>query len=172
MSDHRAHVRWHLAGGEFTKGQYSREHAWTFDGGVTVPASASPSNVRVPFSNPACVDPEEAYVAAIASCHMLTFLYLASRDGLEVLSYEDEAVGRMTPNERGTPWVSSVVLAPRIVYGAGGAPSAEREAELHHRAHEGCFIANSVRTDIRVRGVASHEAGAGAGGQADGQADG
>jgi organic hydroperoxide reductase OsmC/OhrA len=131
------------------KGTYSREHVWAFDGGVTVPASSAPSAVKVPYSNPDNVDPEEAYTAAIASCHMLTFLYVAARQGIAVTSYEDDAVGTVTKNERGVPWVSSVVLHPRIQY-AGDAPSAEMLASLHHKAHDGCFIANSVKTEITV----------------------
>src|SRR5213595_918613 len=116
MAEHKATIKWTLSQGDFLKGAYSREHTWTFDGGMTVPASSSPSAVRVPFSNPANVDPEEAFVASLSSCHMLTYLYVASRKGFEVASYEDEAVGVMTKNERGIPWVSSVVLHPRIVY--------------------------------------------------------
>jgi organic hydroperoxide reductase OsmC/OhrA len=104
MSEHTATVTWTHSRGEFLKGTFSREHTWTFDGGVTVPASPSPSAVRAPYSNEANVDPEEAYVAAISSCHMLTFLYFASRQGVDVTSYEDEAVGVMTKNERGIPW--------------------------------------------------------------------
>jgi organic hydroperoxide reductase OsmC/OhrA len=154
MSEHRAAIRWTHSSGDFLKGTYSREHTWSFDGGVTVPASPSPSSVRPPLCNPANVDPEEAYVAAIASCHMLTFLYLAYRAGFEVLSYEDEAVGTMTKNARGNLWVSSVVLSPRIRYAAGKEPPAERERELHHAAHEGCYIANSVKTEITVAGTA------------------
>ena len=149
MSEHKATVRWTHSSGEFLKGTYSREHTWTFDGGVTVPASSSPSAVKVPYSNPANVDPEEAYVAAISSCHMLTFLYVASRKGFEVTSYEDEAVGVLAKNERGASWVSAVTLRPRIAY-AGAAPPPEVLEELHHKAHEGCFIANSVKTAITV----------------------
>jgi organic hydroperoxide reductase OsmC/OhrA len=136
--------------GDFLKGAYSREHTWTFDGGVTVPASSSPSAVPKPYSNEANVDPEEAFVAAISSCHMLTYLYLASRARFEIISYEDDAVGTMTKNERGSSWVSSVVLRPRIVYGGDKRPSPEEEERLHHAAHEQCFIANSVNTDIVV----------------------
>lgn len=149
MSQHTATIRWTHSSGEFLKGTYSREHTWTFDGGVTVPASSSPAAVKVPYSNPANVDPEEAYVAAIASCHMLTFLYVAGRQGFEVTSYEDEAVGVLAKNERGASWVSSVVLHPRIVY-AGTRPAPEVLHELHHKAHEACFIANSVKTEITV----------------------
>ena len=136
-------------GPEFSKGRYSREHTWSFDGGVTVPASSSPSVVRQPYSNPAAVDPEEAFVASIASCHMLTFVYLAGRRGFEVTSYEDDAVGHMTKNERGVPWVSSVVLHPRVVY-AGTAPTPHEEEQLHEESHLECYISQSVKTDIRV----------------------
>ncbi len=107
MSEHKATVTWTHSGGEFLKGTFSREHAWTFDGGVTVPASPSPSAVLAPHSNEANVDPEEAYVPSISSCHMLTFLYLASKQGVDVTGYADEAVGVMTKNERGIPWVST-----------------------------------------------------------------
>jgi organic hydroperoxide reductase OsmC/OhrA len=150
MSIHRAQVRWAFAGGDFVKGRYSREHRWTFDGGVTVPASPSPSVVPLPYANPAAVDPEEAFVAAIASCHLLSFLYVAHKAGIEVVSYEDEAVGTMTKNERGVPWVSRVVLSPRIEYTGAARPSQDQEVSLHHRAHAGCFIANSVKTEVIV----------------------
>ena len=150
MSEHKAIVKWRHSQGEFLKGTYSREHTWTFDGGMTIPASPSPSAVRPPFSNPANVDPEEAFVASISSCHMLTYLYVASKQGFELASYEDEAIGVMTKNERGIPWVSSVVLRPRIVYSGAKSPTREEEDRLHHAAHEQCFIANSVKTEIKV----------------------
>jgi organic hydroperoxide reductase OsmC/OhrA len=149
MSEHKATIKWTHAQGDFLKGSYSREHTWTFDGGVTVPASPSPTSVKPPYSNAANVDPEEAFVAAISSCHMLTFLWVASRRGLEVTSYEDDAVGKMTKNERGIPWVSSVILRPRVEY-SGAHPASEIEEALHHEAHEGCYIANSVKTEISV----------------------
>ena len=123
MSEHRAKILWKSSEGDFTKGHYSREHTWTFDGGLTVPASASPSIVKAPYSNASSVDPEEAFVASISSCHMLTFVHMASREGLDVLSYEDDAVGNLTKNERGVPWVSKVVLSPAIEY---------RHAERYH----------------------------------------
>ncbi|MBI4696704.1 MAG: OsmC family protein [Gammaproteobacteria bacterium] len=150
MSEHRASVHWSFSGADFRRGRYSREHTWRFDGGVTVPASPSPSVVPAPFSNPAGVDPEEAFVAAVASCHMLTFLHLASKRGFLVERYADDAVGVMTKNERGKYWVSRVSLNPEIVYGAGAAPTSEQIAELHHLAHEECFIANSIRTEVVV----------------------
>ena len=150
MSEHKATIKWTQSQGDFLKGTYSREHAWTFDGGVTVPASSSPAAVRVPFSNPANVDPEEAFVASLSSCHMLTYLYVASRKGFEVSSYEDDAVGVLTKNERGIPWVSTVTLNPRITYSGGKTPTLEEQSEMHHAAHEGCFIANSVKTEVNV----------------------
>ena len=150
MSSHTATIRWKCTSDEFLKGKYSREHTWTFDGGLTVPASPSPHNVPKPWSNEANVDPEEAYVAAISSCHMLTFLYYAYREGFRVDSYEDDAVGVMTKNERGVVWVSSVTLRPKIVYSGAKSPSAVDEQHLHHVAHENCFIANSVKTEIKV----------------------
>ena len=150
MSEHRATIAWKRSGADFATGKYSRAHTWTFDGGATVPASSSPAAVPVPYSNPNHVDPEEAFVAALASCHMLTYLYVAQRQGFQVESYDDDAVGVMTKNERGVPWVSAVTLKPRIVYGGEKRPSAADEAKLHHAAHEQCFIANSVKTNVTV----------------------
>ena len=134
-------------------GKYSREHTWSFDGGVTVAASASPSVVPVPYSNPAHVDPEEAFVASVSSCHLLTYIYLASRQGFQVDSYRDEAVGIMTKDENGVSWVSSITLHPRISYSGGKVPTAEDEAHLHHLAHEQCYIANSIKTEVTVKGA-------------------
>jgi organic hydroperoxide reductase OsmC/OhrA len=155
MAEHKASIAWKLSGPSFRKGQFTREHTWTFDGGVTVPASSSPAALPAPWSNPANVDPEEAFVAAIASCHMMTFLWLASRQGFEVESYEDDAVGVLTKNEKRVSWVSAVTLNPRIVYTGDKRPTHEEEAQLHHGAHEQCFIANSVKTAIKVAGFDS-----------------
>jgi organic hydroperoxide reductase OsmC/OhrA len=152
MSEHKATIRWNRTGPDFLKGKYSREHTWTFDGGATVQASPSPSGVPAPYSNPAHVDPEEAYVAAVSSCHMLTYLFLACRQGFQVDSYHDDAVGLMTPNERGVPWVSSVTLHPRIVYSGEKIPTPADEHQLHHLAHEQCYIANSIKTQVTVSG--------------------
>jgi organic hydroperoxide reductase OsmC/OhrA len=150
MSEHKASVRWEQNGPDFLNGKYSREHSWTFDGGITVEASASPSGVPAPWSNPACVDPEEALVAAISSCHMLTFLWLASKEGIQIERYDDDAVGVMTKNEQGVPWVSGVTLHPTIVYGGDKQPTAAEIERLHHLAHEQCFVANSVKTRVTV----------------------
>jgi organic hydroperoxide reductase OsmC/OhrA len=150
MSEHKATVRWKNTGPDFLKGRYSREHTWTFDGGVIVPASASPSVVPMPWSNPAHVDPEEAFVASISSCHLLTFLYLAGKQGFQIDSYDDEAIGVITKNEKGMPWISRVTLNPRIAYSGATRPTPADEDRLHHLAHEQCFIANSVKTEVVV----------------------
>jgi organic hydroperoxide reductase OsmC/OhrA len=151
MGEYRATIDWKSgpANADFVKGKYTREHTWTFDGGITVAASSSPQVVPVPWSNPANVDPEEAYIAAIASCHMLTFLYVAAKAGFAVASYRDDAIGVMAKNERGVSWVAKVTLAPAIVW-ADRQPSPEEEDRLHHAAHDGCFIAQSVKTEIVV----------------------
>ncbi len=150
MSEHKATISWKRTSPDFLKGRFSREHTWTFDGGATVPASASPSVVPAPFSNPAGVDPEEAFVASLASCHFLTFVYLAFRQGFQVDSYEDQAVGVVTKNEQGVPWVSAVTLHPKVVYSGDKRPTAAEEQQLHHKAHEQCFIANSVKSQVTV----------------------
>ena len=150
MSEHKATIRWKNTSPDFLKGKYSREHTWTFDGGFSMPASPSPSVVPVPYSNPAHVDPEEAFVASISSCHMLTFVYLAGRQGFQVDSYDDAAVGVMTKNEKGVPWMSRVTLNPKIVYIGEKKPTPADEEHLHHLAHEQCYIANSVKTEVVV----------------------
>jgi organic hydroperoxide reductase OsmC/OhrA len=158
MSEHHATIGWNRPSAEFTKGKYSREHEWVFDGGATVSASPSPSVVPAPYSNPAYVDPEEAFVAAVASCHMLSFLYVASRSGFVVDRYDDDAVGRMSKNDKGIPWVSQVILRPRIVYGGGREPTPDESRRLHHDAHEQCFIANSIKTEVEVEERAAESA--------------
>jgi len=150
MSEYKATIKWTRNSPDFLKGKYSREHTWTFDGGVTVPASSSPSVVPVPYSNTSCVDPEEAFVASLSSCHMLTFLFLAQKQGFQIDSYADEAIGVVTKNESGRMWVSSVMLNPKITFSGEKLPSQEDKDRLHHLAHEQCFIANSVKTDVTV----------------------
>lgn len=148
--EHTATIAWKNPGPDFAAGKYSREHTWTFDGGLTVAASPSPGIVPAPWSNAALVDPEEAFVASVASCHMLWWLSLAAKHGHDVEAYRDEAVGMMTRNERGKLWVSRVTLRPCIRYGRRAA-SADEEARLHELAHAECFIANSVKTEVVVQ---------------------
>lgn len=139
-----------MEGPDFLRGQFTRVHEWVFDGGATLPASASPHVVPKPYAAEEPVDPEEAFIASVASCHMLTFLHLASRAKFEVAAYEDEAIGTMTKNEAGVPWVSEIVLHPNITWKDGNEPDAAALEKLHHDAHAYCFIANSVKTAIRV----------------------
>ncbi|MEO0484872.1 MAG: OsmC family protein [Pseudomonadota bacterium] len=145
---HIAEVYWE-ADGDVLAGQYSRAHSWHFDGGAIVPASASPDIVPVPYSQPAAVDPEEAYVASLASCHMLWFLDFARRAGFAPESYTDHAVGHMERTADGGLWVARVDLSPYTVW-AGEGPTKEQEEALHHQAHGACFIASSVKTEIVV----------------------
>lgn len=150
MSSHHAEIRWTLQGGDFLHRQYSREHTWHFDGGICVPASASPLIVPKPWSSDVAIDPEEAFVASISSCHMLWFLHEAAIAGMIVRAYHDRATGVMTKNERDQLWISHVTLRPRIQWDSKTHPTSDQIDSLHHRAHEQCFIANSVRTEIRV----------------------
>ena len=144
MSHYTATIHWQRAPEEpFTDNRYSRGHQWSFDGGVTLRASSSP-HVVPHYSDPAGVDPEEAFIAALSSCHMLTFLYLAAKAGHVVDSYDDLAEGQMAKAD-GRVWVSLVTLRPVVIWDG----TAVEEDVLHHAAHEECFIANSVRTEIR-----------------------
>jgi organic hydroperoxide reductase OsmC/OhrA len=152
MARHGATIEWRRGEEAFLDNRYSRAHLWRFDGGAEVPASSSPHVVRVPLSNPANVDPEEAYVAALSSCHMLTFLNLAALRGFRVDSYVDAAEGVMRKNAEGKDWVAAVTLRPHIVFSGPLAPGEAEVEALHHEAHANCFIANSVRSAIETRG--------------------
>jgi organic hydroperoxide reductase OsmC/OhrA len=145
MSEHVASIDWRRTTADFDYDSYDRNHRWRFDGGVELAASSAPAYK----GDPARVDPEEALVAAIASCHMLTFLAVAARRRLVVDAYQDDAVGTMEKNDEGRLAITRVVLRPRIAF-SGAAPDAAELARLHELAHAGCFIANSVRAEIRV----------------------
>ena len=154
--EYKATVRWTRDGAAFTDQKYSRAHVWRFDGGVEVPASSAPSSAPLPYSRADAVDPEEAFVASVSSCHMLFFLWLSAKAGFVVDSYEDKAVGVMTKNEAGKLYVSKVTLDPQIAFAGGKRPSPDEIAELHHRSHEECYIANSIRSEVVVAGLAVH----------------
>lgn len=147
---YRATVSWRLPEDEdFTSRRYSRAHDWRFDGGITVPASSSPSIVPLPWSRADAVDPEEAFVAALSSCHMLFFLHHAANAGLEVLEYVDDAVGTMGRDTQGRTAIREVCLHP-VVRCRGAAPPAEQLRSLHEAAHGDCFLASSVAFPIRI----------------------
>ncbi len=150
MASYCATVEWSRNGAKFSDNKYSREHKWHFDGGITIAASSSPHVVPVPQSNPHAVDPEEALIAALSSCHMLTFLYLSAKKGFTVDEYTDEATGKMAKNAVGRMWVSEVILHPKISFSGHRLPTSEEIKVLHHESHEECFIANSVKTEVRV----------------------
>ena len=150
MSTYTATIHWSRdPGTDFAKGQYSRAHEWAFDGGAVVAASPSPHIVPAPWSDPAGVDPEEAFVASLSSCHMLFFLDLARRDGWVVDAYVDAAEGVLEKRGDGKMAMTRVTLRPKIEWG-GHAPDEAAIADLHHRAHDACFIANSVTTEVAV----------------------
>lgn len=152
MSEYSATIEWRRSGAVFSDNRYSRAHTWRFDGGLTVPGSSSPHVVRAPYSDPAAVDPEEAFVASVSSCHMLWFLALAEKAGLIVDSYSDEAVGVMEKNAQGKLAITRITLRPKIAFSGAKTPTTAEIDALHHKAHEECFIANSVRTEITVEG--------------------
>ena len=150
MSTYTATIRWSRdPGTDFAKGQYSRAHEWEFDGGAVVPASPSPHIVPAPWNDPAGVDPEEAFVASLSSCHMLFFVDFARRAGFVLDDYVDEAEGLLDKRADGKMAMTRVTLHPRITW-AGSPPDEAAIADLHHRAHEACFIANSVTTEVKV----------------------
>jgi organic hydroperoxide reductase OsmC/OhrA len=151
--EYRARVHWERGDAVFTDQRYSRGHSWHFDGGVAVPASSSPYTVRVPLSVEAAVDPEEALVAALASCHMLWFLSLAAAGRWRVDDYGDEAVGSMGRNAAGKMAMLSVTLRPRVRFSGAQLPTRAQIMQLHERAHEECFIANSVTTAVHTEPV-------------------
>jgi organic hydroperoxide reductase OsmC/OhrA len=159
MSEYRATILWQRNGEKFTDARYSRAHRWQFDGGVEVPASSSPRVVPIPMSVTAAVDPEEALVASLSSCHMLTFLYVAAKRGFVIDEYKDEAVGVLAKNQEGRLAITLVTLHPAIRFATDAPePSAADLEAMHHDAHEQCFISQSVRSEVRVEPVGAETA--------------
>ena len=143
-------ICWLSESNHFTDNRYSRSHTWVFDGGAAVAASSSPDIVPVPLSDASAVDPEEAFVASLSSCHMLWFLSIAAKAGFPVHEYRDEALGEMRTNDAGKTFVAVVTLRPRVKWADGREPTSDKVRQLHHQAHEECFIANSVKTEIHI----------------------
>lgn len=150
MATYTATVAWERGVAKFTDNRYPRAHRWTFDGGAVVPASSSPHVVPVPLSDPAAVDPEEAFVASLSSCHMLYFLFFAAKRGFIVDSYLDQPTGHMGKNDEGRTAMTRVVLKPKIQFSGEKLPTEDELKALHDQAHHECFIANSVRTVVTV----------------------
>lgn len=153
MAKFTAMVVWSRDGAAFADNRYSRGHRWLFDGGVEVPASSSPHSVPLPLSVAAAVDPEEAFVASLSSCHMLWFLSIAADRGFVVESYRDEAVGVLSKDASGKLAMTRVTLRPEVCFSSDPRPTADEVVTLHHEAHEKCFIASSVKTDVRCEPV-------------------
>lgn len=148
---YEARVTWNKKDGEkFTDNRYSRAHEWAFDCGITVRASSSPSVVPLPLSAADAIDPEEGLVASVSSCHMLYFLFFAAKKGFVVERYDDEAFGVLEKNEAGKMFMSRITLRPKVTFSGDRTPSADELHALHHSAHEECFIATSLKTEIGV----------------------
>jgi len=154
--EHRAAIHWSRNGAPFSDNKYSRAHRWVFDEGVAILGSSDPVAVPPPLSRTDAVDPEEGLVAALASCHMLFFLAFACKKGFVVDSYTDHPVGVMAKNERGKLYVAAVTLDPQAIFVGDKQPTSEEIAMLHRRAHEECYIANSIRAEVTMKGIALH----------------
>ena len=142
-------ILWERNDAVFSDNRYSRKHVWQFDGGVEVPASSSPQVVRLPMSEAAAVDPEEAFVASLSSCHMLWFLDIAARAGFIIDLYVDDAIGTLAKNIDGKFAMTVVTLKPHVIFSGDKRPSHEDIQRMHHKAHEECFIATSVKSEVR-----------------------
>ncbi len=148
MAEYAATISWERGDSPFVNGDYTRAHAWSFDGGLTVAASASPHIVPLPHSRPENVDPEEAFVASLSSCHMLFFLSIAATRGFVVDHYRDSAVGYLEKDSDGKLAMTRVILRPAAAYSGKNVPTVRQIEDIHHKAHDKCFIANSVRTQV------------------------
>ncbi|WP_416397995.1 OsmC family protein [Allohahella sp. A8] len=155
MTAHTAKIIWTRDGAKFTDNRYSRKHQWHFDGGLIVQASSSPHVVRVPLSDASAVDPEEAFVASLSSCHMLWFLSIVVSKGFVVDSYVDEATGVMAKNADGKLAMTEVTLRPCVVFSGTNQPSQSDINAMHHQAHTECFISSSVKSEVRCEPVFS-----------------
>lgn len=153
MSEHTATIAWSRGDQNFADNLYSRAHDWRFDGGTVVRGSSAPTSVPAPMSDLAAVDPEEALVAALSSCHMLFFLAFARKDGFVVDSYRDAATGLLDRDARGKTSMTVITLRPAAVFSGEARPDSAALEALHHRAHAACYIANSIRAEVRIEPV-------------------
>lgn len=148
--EYTATVAWNRNGANFSDNLYSRKHQWQFDGGVEVAASSSPHVVPLPLSDAAAVDPEEAFVASLSSCHMLWFLAIAGKKRFVVDQYVDAATGILAKNAAGKMAMTIVTLRPQVIFSGDKQPSVDEQHAMHHQAHDACFIANSVTTEVKI----------------------
>lgn len=155
MAQHTATVSWKRDGQHFVDNRYSRRHSARLDGGLEIPMSSSPHVVPVPLSDASAADPEELFVAAVASCHMLWFLSIAAARGFCVDSYTDEAVGTMAKNDKGKQYIARVTLRPNVTFSGERIPTSAELDAMHHKAHERCFIASSILSEVVCEPVIS-----------------
>ena len=160
MSEYTVTIRWQRGDQPFTDNRYSRAHSWVFDGGVEVPASSSPHVIPLPYSRPDAVDPEEAFVASLSSCHMLWFLSIAAKRRFCVDDYVDDATGVLGKNSLGKLAMTRVTLRPKVAFAADRMPAMSEIVSMHHEAHAACFIANSVTTEVLCEPVHAARPGA------------
>lgn len=153
MAEYTVGILWQRGAQDFLGNRYSRRHLMRFDGGAEVAGSSSPHSVALPMSDPAAVDPEEAFVASLSACHMLWFLSIAAKRKFCVDRYADAAVGVMAKNAEGKMAMTVVTLRPEVHFSGERRPTREQSEQLHHEAHEQCFIANSVKTVVRCEPV-------------------
>jgi organic hydroperoxide reductase OsmC/OhrA len=153
MSTHTATIRWQCDDSDFADNKYSRGHVWEFDGGAIVAASAAPDIVPAPMSVAENVDPEEAFVASLSSCHMLFFLSIAAKRGYSIDEYVDEAIGEMAKDGEGRTSITKVTLRPRIAWSGDKQPTTDQKDKIHHQSHKFCFISNSVKTEIVIEAI-------------------
>jgi organic hydroperoxide reductase OsmC/OhrA len=151
--EYEAKVEWKRDNTNFLDNRYSRKHTWHFDGGVSVVASSSPQVVPVPMSDETAVDPEEAFVASLSSCHMLWFLAIAGKKRFIVDEYVDDAIGFLAKNSNGKLAMTGVTLRPKVTFSGDKRPTTDEQHAMHHQAHDACFIANSVTTDIKIEPI-------------------
>ena len=153
MAQYSAEVIWERGAAVFTDNRYSRRHRWRFDGGLEVAGSSSPNSVPVPMSDAAAVDPEEAFIAALSSCHMLWFLAIAGKRKFRIDRYHDQATAVLEKNAGGKWFVSVVTLHPEVQFSGELLPTAPQIEDMHHAAHAECYIANSVSSQVRIEPV-------------------
>lgn len=155
MHEYTATIVWERNGAVFTDQRYSRAHRWQFDGGLEIPGSSSPLVVPLPMSDADAVDPEEAFVASLASCHMLWFLSIAAKRGFVIERYIDKAAGIMAKNAEGKLSITVVTLRPQVWFAGKPHPTSQEIQEMHHEAHQECFIASSVKSEVRCEPICS-----------------
>lgn len=153
MAEYKATIIWERGNQLFTDNHYSRAHKWKFDEGIEIRASSSPHIVPLPYSDAVAIDPEEAFVASLSSCHMLWFLSIAAKNNFCVDNYSDEACGVMGKDDSGRLFITHVILQPKTLFSGSHLPTEDELILMHDKAHKECFIANSVKTNVQCKPI-------------------